>query len=318
MIDNFLDDDDIKDSIQKISFMLSKPYFLSESLFKSLKVEIGRYPINKELVPIDLFLKICKVKKIRMGNRKIEYRYFFKDQTSLHIIILKRKYGFTITSHIDIGIHGHAQYTSLSSTILTELSLVLIKTNPQLKRVGSIHENNITLIDEVNKKITLEEEIIKLFKNKFDSITLKLAKSSLKPPITKHNLIEKITPIIGKYLNTKDPLVSNILSDIIKTYFKKIVERIFLIQKNIKKRKQRLKNQKIEVEPFEWRQSKENIPVTVKNFIKKKTRFGNKKQTIKGNMLPKNLIKKGIVELTFIITENDVIVNGYKAKDIIL
>ena len=310
-----MDNKDIRDAVQKIYSMLSTPKTLADPTFTSLKVEIGKYPVHKDLAPIELFLNIFRMKKIRSGGRIIEYRYFFEHQNSLHIIILKKKYGFTITCHLDVGIHEQAQNTLLSSTLLTGLSLVLTKAYPQLKRVESQHESCITLIDEISRKKAVKDEITEVFTNNLNSIIIKLAKSSLKSPISESNLIKEITPIIGQYLNTNDPDVSNILPDILKAYFKKISEKVLVIRKNIQLRNERLKNRQIKVEPFEWRKSNENIPVVVKNFIKKRVRFGNKCQTISGSMIPKSLIKKGIVEFTFTITEDDIIVSGYRSKE---
>jgi len=317
---NYLDTKEIRNAIQRIQSLLSTPRSLGDPTFKSLKVKIGRYPTQKDLEPIDMFLNIFKVKKIKCGGRIIEYRYFFKQQISLHIIISKKSHGFTITSHLDIGIHEESQNTLLSSTFLTGLSLVLINAYPQLKRSKSLNKDSLTLIDDIYRKKTVKNGIIKVFNANLDSIILKLVKSSLVPSISesdllKTNLLKEITPIIGQYLDINDSYVSRLLPEIIGTHSKEIIEKITIIRKNIRIRNEELKNKTIEVESFEWSKSNGTIPNAVKNFIRKRARFGVKTQTVRGRMVPKALYKKGIVELIFRITEDDILVSGYTSKN---
>ena len=114
----------------------------------------------------------------------------------------------------------------------------------------------------------------------------------------------------------KAPNYVQILYKIFEVNFGELREKIKQTYENLlieEKRKQHRRKEKDEAEPFEWRKSNGDIPITVRNFISKKLRYGIKKLSFEKAMVPKALLKKGIIELTSEVTKTDIIVTGYRS-----
>ena len=88
---------------------------------------LNRYPAQNEFnILAKFFLEkgfIC----INNDPRRLQFRKFLKDRTSIHFSLWIKHYGFNIDAHIDLSPHGDVIFTSVTLRLLSALYIYLKK-----------------------------------------------------------------------------------------------------------------------------------------------------------------------------------------------
>ncbi|HEC37511.1 hypothetical protein LCGC14_0975410 [marine sediment metagenome] len=81
--------------------------------------------VQKEI--IDLLVTKIGFQQIHEMQGEDRYRYFYRKEISLHLMIFNAKNKIRIESHIDVGIHKQTIQNQLTVTVLSELHALLQK-----------------------------------------------------------------------------------------------------------------------------------------------------------------------------------------------
>lgn len=315
----------VKSSIEKLKELLkTDPSNLKQDTkyYKNIFWSIGHFPTVEDLIPINLFLERLGAKQVSNDEESVRYRFFFHEEISLHIILYKIINGININAHIDIGIHDKVVYNTLSSTILIELSsfLQLISSNYQIVKIRGKESKilNASQMGLENKEI-IQENVRTCFSKINSTAILKAVKRS----IDQNHLInrEQFIGIIeseflhNSILSLENPDISKKFNLILAKKINEMLKEVKRIYKNRITRTKVLeaKMKKDEIVEFEWRRSRNEIPSSLRRAIKKRLKFGIAKNKFVGEWVPKSLRKEGVIELTYQVIEDDIIVNGLKS-----
>ena len=87
----------------------------------------NRYPAQNEFNILAKFFLEKEFFFINTDPRRLQFRKFLKDGTSIHFSLWKKHYGFNIDAHIDLSPHGDVCFTSVTLKLLSALYIYLKK-----------------------------------------------------------------------------------------------------------------------------------------------------------------------------------------------
>ena len=86
----------------------STPHYKVSELIpykKDLIWNIEHIPKPEDTSILKLFFRKFNSALFKDNGKTFEYRFFFKDNTSLHVILHEKSFGFAINAHVDVVIH---------------------------------------------------------------------------------------------------------------------------------------------------------------------------------------------------------------------
>lgn len=86
---------------------------------------LGRESSQRDFESIKKILWKNRAIIVRGDKNSVDFRIFYGNNVSLHIIIRRKYWGFVINSHLDIGIHSHSIFNKRSLELLSKLYLKL-------------------------------------------------------------------------------------------------------------------------------------------------------------------------------------------------
>ncbi len=90
---------------------------------------LGREPSQKDYNKFLGFLFKQKGKLVKSSKNAIDFRIFYSDQCSIHIIIRRKYFGIAINIHFDIGIHSKVCYTEDTLRLISKMYVILNRLN---------------------------------------------------------------------------------------------------------------------------------------------------------------------------------------------
>lgn len=94
---------------------------------KDLIWKIDHFPIPEDISILKLFFRKFNSAIFKDNGKTFEYRFFLKDNTSLHVKLYEKSFGFAINAHIDVVIHGKVVYNEFTFNFLLKLKQYLKK-----------------------------------------------------------------------------------------------------------------------------------------------------------------------------------------------
>lgn len=88
---------------------------------------LNRYPTQNEFNVLMKFFLEKDFISINTDPRRLQFRKFLIDGTSMHSSLWKKHYGFNIDAHIDLSPHGEVIFTVATLTLLSTLYIYLKK-----------------------------------------------------------------------------------------------------------------------------------------------------------------------------------------------
>lgn len=82
---------------------------------------LGREPSQRDFDFIKKKLFKLGAVGVKAGRNSADFRIFYGNNISLHLIILRKYWGFAINCHVDIGIHSDSLFNKQALAILSKI-----------------------------------------------------------------------------------------------------------------------------------------------------------------------------------------------------
>ena len=88
---------------------------------------LGRTPNQIDFKIIMSILRKKKIIFIKTDHNSVEYKKFYGNSLSLHIILVRKFWGVAANAHIDVGVHSKSFFTKDSLELLSRIYIFLKK-----------------------------------------------------------------------------------------------------------------------------------------------------------------------------------------------